>query len=193
MSDENITASPETFGYSWCSDEPEPDEWPDDLNEAVGSAFKALVNMIWDVHQNPIDYWSFADTLPQNPNSDDGAYFMAKMLSQILKGANLGSRLDKNKSKEMPFPKLRRSFYVFNLFTMHGGLKPGFIWWSDMDSARWLALLLGRPVDADDVKNDRRYFNISKMPAKYLVTLESDCFAKIEYHAVRERVDDQGV
>ena len=164
-----FTISPEDLGYSWCSLKEEPNPLPVDVNKAISTSFNAIVKLVWDAKDDPISYWSNLDSFSEKTTEQEKLELMLSMMIQISKGTNMGALFDSNKSSNMSPVLRRRRAFVWNQFTIHAGIKPGFMWWSDMDAAKILSGLLSQEIDSETVKNDRRYFGISKMPREFLI------------------------
>jgi hypothetical protein len=164
-----ITVSPEDLGYSWCSPKEEPNPLPVDVDKAIFTSFNAIVKLVWDAKDDPISWWSNLDSFSEKTTEKEKLETQFSMMNQICKGTNKGALFDSNKSSKMSPVLKRRRFFVWNQFTIHEGIKPGFMWWSDMDSAKILSGILSQEIDSETVKNDRRHFGISKMPRAFLI------------------------
>ena len=164
-----ITISPEDLGYSWCSPKEEPNPLTVDVDKAISTSFNAIVKLVWDAKDDPISYWSNLDSFSEKTTEKEKLELQLSMMIQITKGTNKGALFDTNKSSKMTPVLLRRRAFVWNQFTIHAGIKPGFMWWSDMDVAKILSGLLSQEIDSETVKNDRRHFGISKMPRAFLI------------------------
>lgn len=164
-----IKVSREDLGYAWCSPISEPAPWPKDVEKAITSSFDAMVKLFWDTKNNPISYWSNLDSFSESTTREKRMELILPIMLQIVNGTNKGALFDTNKSSKMSPVLIRRRFFVMNQFTIHAGIKAGFMWWSDMDSAKILSGILDQEVDSETVKNDRRYFKISKMPRAFLI------------------------
>jgi hypothetical protein len=162
--DAMIVVSLEDIGFKWLSSEPQPDPLPLKVHDALNSSLESIKRLLVECCSDPISVSAYGMTpeeLAKNPN----------VIKQLCNQHGAGERFDKLKKSKEPFASVRRRTLVWNQFRIRMKVSPhmpGFVWFSDENTAALLSELLGQDVSTVDVENDRRSLLIKKLPAKYL-------------------------
>jgi len=175
-----VAITPELLGYSWQSRVPQPAQLPEEVQAAIASAFDAVLKLIGDHRSDPVNCYGYNERHAWHPMLQ--AWTRDAIIKQIDGGSNLGARFDTIKSKPTPKHLMRRGFYIWNQFTIHGAIKPGFIWFSDAQAASLMSGIMGFEVKEDDIKNDRVHYGIKKMPSEYLIDVSTSL---VKCHAAK--------
>ena len=164
-----IVVSLEDIGYEWLSSEPQPDPWPVKVSDALNSSLESIKSLLAECCSDPMSISAYGMTpeqLAKNPN----------VIKQLCSLHGAGERFDKLKKSKESFVSVRRRTLVWNQFRIRMKVSPhmpGFVWFSDENTAALLSEFLGQDVSTDDVGNDRRYLQIKKLPAEYLFPSKS--------------------
>jgi hypothetical protein len=188
----NFDFSPEHFGYEWQSPVPEPNPLTEEIERAINSSFEAIKTLIDQHIQDPLSFYGYKNYgFPANCGFVEDPEVESKLrdriFDQILHGSNKGSIYDSTKSTKLPEVILRRSFYVLNQFTIRDMIKPGFLWFSDQNSADLMSSILSIEVTPYDVKNDRKIYKIQKIPKKYFIDISKSIAKAHASSSLRKR------
>lgn len=168
-----VALCPQLLGFSWLSKRPLPEIIPKEIITALETSYLAILRLLKEHRSDPIKYHCYRETFSEHTHPAIQEWLKHSIADQVFKGTNQGSKVDSQKSRPMPKTLRRRGFYIWNQFTIHGVIKPGFFWFSDSNCASFMTGVLGFEVEEHDVKNDRVHFGIKKLPQEYLLDISS--------------------